>query len=140
MDEELINLNPVPILKTDFEKAYQTLLNQFENKQSIRTILDRKDYNIKENIWQQVVFNEVEKKILENNKEELLNSVRQSLNNPTVQLDILTDPSKAEAFLNLQSPLEQKIQKFFEENPTLVKLFETFDLQIINLTESQDKP
>lgn len=99
----------------------------------MKTILDRYDFQIKDNVWYQVVFNEFEKQTIENSKEEILNHVRQNLNNPTVQLKILVDPSKAQEFLNTLSPNEKKIQKIFEKHPSLSFLFEAFELNIVSI-------
>ncbi len=85
-----------------------------------------------------MVFNNFEKQSLENSKDEILNHVRNLLNNPTVQLNIVIDPSKAQAFLNSPNSTEQKIHKFFQENPDLKTLFETFDLLTISFTEIKE--
>lgn len=138
IEDEIIPFKPISINKNDFDNAYQNLLNFIENKQSIRTILNRKDYAVHENIWKQVVFNDFEKQSLENYKEEILTHVRNLLNNPTIQLDIIIDPSKAQVFLNSPNQTEQKIQKFFQENPDLKTLFEIFDLLPINFTEIKE--
>ncbi len=138
MEENIIDYKPVPIKKDIFDSVYQNLLKFIESKQSIRTILDRQDYSVQENIWKQVVFNDFEKQSLENSKDEILNHVRNLLDNPTVQLNIEIDPSKAQAFLNTPNQTEQKIHKFFQENPNLKTLFETFDLLPINFTEIKE--
>ncbi|MCS7033806.1 MAG: hypothetical protein NZ561_07395, partial [Phycisphaerae bacterium] len=73
--EDNIRFTPISIEKIRFDYAYKDLLRLIENKPSIKTILDRNDYSVQENIWKQVVFNDFEKNTLENTKEELLHFV-----------------------------------------------------------------
>jgi len=133
VEDDTINFEPISIHSEEFQEVYKNLIKVVESKPSMKTILDRYDFQIKDNVWYQVVFNEFEKQTIENSKEEILNHVRQNLNNPTVQLKILVDPSKAQEFLNTLSPNEKKIQKIFEKHPSLSFLFEAFELNIVSI-------
>jgi len=105
------------------------------HKPSIQTILERRDFHIQDNIWKQVVFNDFEKQTIENSKDEILQLIRNHLNNPTVLLHIEIDPSKAKEFMG--NSKEYKIQNFLHNNLNLLKIIQEFDLNIIGFKEAK---
>jgi DNA polymerase-3 subunit gamma/tau len=124
--------DPQPIEPNDFMHAYEKLLLHLENlgKSSLVAELGMKQFTISGGIWIQKVGSNLQKMQLEQEKQLLLNFIREQTHNFTMKLEIQLDENMAPAKANLPFSASDRLKFMAEQNPIVNLLVEKFNGQI----------